>query len=369
MKVVIIGTRGFPKVQGGVENHCENLAINLVQLGCEVIVFTRKPYVDKSITNYQGVELVSLPTIRHKTLEAFIHTFLAIMVSLKLKPDIIHIQGIGPGFFAWLARILGHKVVLTTHGANYKHLKWNRLEKFILRSFEWASFKWSHMIIAISNPIAKELKEKYHKNPLIIPNGVNIMEPTRSEEKLHELNIRRGMYILAVGRLVPEKGFHDLIKAFCDLNLADWKLIIVGSADHQSDYSLSLLRSGQNSNKIIFTGFLTGVPLYELYSHAGLFILPSYYEGLPISLLEAMSFGLTCIASDIEGNKNIDLPQENYFEVGNVNSLEVAILKFINKKGSNAEKRMQIDYIRKNYSWNKIAASTFEVYKTVLRRE
>lgn len=368
MKVAIMGTRGFPNVQGGVENHCENLTINLVKLGCEVIVFTRKPYVDQSITNYQGVTLVSLPTIRHKVLEAFIHTFLAVVVSLKYKPDVIHIQGIGPGFFAWFARLLGKKVVLTTHGANYKHLKWNPLEKFVLRSFEWASFKWSNIIIAISNPIAKELQEKYHKSPFIIPNGVNIIEPSRSEEKLHELNIRKERYMLAVGRLVPEKGFHDLVKAFYDLNLADWKLIIVGSADHQSDYSISLLKSGQISNKIIFTGFLTGAPLYELYSHAGLFILPSYYEGLPISLLEAMSFGLPCIASDIEGNKTIKLPPENYFKVGNIDSLKTTMLKLIALKRSNEEKLAQINFVRENYSWDKIASSTLEIYQKIIKK-
>ena len=369
MKVVIIGTRGFPNAQGGVENHCENLSINLVELGCEVIVFTRKPYVDNSITNYKGVKLVSVPTIRHKTLEAFIHTFFAVICSLKYKPDIIHIQGIGPGFFAWFARIFGKKVVLTTHGSNYKHLKWNKVEKLILKSFEYMSFTWSNIIIAISDTIANELKENYNKNAVIIPNGVNILDPANSKQKLYELNIKSEKYILAVGRLVPEKGFHDLITAFCDLNLEDWKLIIVGNADHPTEYSNSLLKKGQNNKNIIFTGFLTSVPLCELYSHAGLFILPSYYEGLPISLLEAMSFGLTCIASNIEGNKNINLPKENYFEVGNVESLKATILSLIGKKKFNTEKLMQIDYIKKNYSWDKIAVSTFETYKKVLEKD
>ncbi len=365
MRVAMMGTRGFPNIQGGVENHCQNLALHLVQLGCEVVVFTRKPYVDKSITRYQGVRLVPLPTLRHKTLEALIHTFLSVVVSGRYKPDIVHIQGIGPGFFAWLARILGNKVVLTTHGANYQHLKWNPLEKFILRFFERVSLQWSHGVIAISEPIAKELQAKYHRYPTVIPNGVNIMEPARTEVKLQELNIQKGKYLLAVGRLVPEKGFHDLLEAFRGLKLTGWKLIIVGSADHPSDYSISLLQKGQNSGAIIFTGFLTGVPLYELYTHAGLFILPSYYEGLPISLLEAMSFGLTCIASNIEGNKNISLPQDHYFEVGNIDSLKATILRMLKGKPA-AEKSAQIHYIKENYSWDKVALSTLEVYQKVL---
>jgi Glycosyltransferase len=367
MRVVIVGTRGFPGVQGGVENHCENLAIHLVKLGCEVIVFTRMPYVDHAVTNYNGVRLISLPTIRHKSLEAFIHTFFAIIASSKYKPDIIHIHGIGPGFFAWLARMLGHKVVLTTHGSNYKHLKWNKVERAILKFFERQSLKWSHGIIAISAVIAEELKQNYNQDAVMIPNGVNILKPAQSKEKLWELDIISEKYILAVGRLVPEKGFHDLIKAFCDLNLEDWKLIIVGNADLQTSYSTFLLREGQHHQQILFTGFLTGIPLYELYSHAGLFILPSYYEGLPISLLEAMSFGLTCIVSDIEGNRNLKLPEENYFEAGDIEHLKATILKLMAKQRTHAEKLAQIDYIKENYSWEKIAASTYQVYKKVLK--
>jgi glycosyltransferase involved in cell wall biosynthesis len=261
--------------------------------------------------------------------------------------------------------MFGKKVVLTSHGPNYKHLKWNKVEKLILKFFEGVSLRWSNVIIAVSSTIANEIKKNYHKDVVIIPNGVNILKPVGSMENLYRLNIKIKNYILSVGRLVPEKGFHDLITAFFELNLEEWQLVIVGDTDCQSTYSDSLKRS--QSDKIIFTGFLTGISLQELYSHAGLFVLPSYYEGLAISLLEAMSLGLTCIASNIAGNRNINLPEENYFEVGNIGSLKATILKLINKKRDNIEIAAQINYIKENFSWDKIVGLTLEMYKKVLK--
>lgn len=368
MRVVFIGTRGFPGVQGGVEKHCEFLTTSLQKLGCEIIVFTRKPYINPTIVEYEGVKLIPLPSIRHKTFEAFLHTFIGIFCSLKYKPDIIHIQGIGPGVFALLGRILGQKIVLTTHGSNYEHLKWTPIEKLILKYFERIAILWSNEVIAISDPIATGIKNKYGRTPYIIPNGVKVIYPIHTEKKLNELSLIKRKYILAVGRIVPEKGFHDLVKAFTELKLKDWKLVIVGNADHISEYSLNLKKMAYNDLSIVFTGFLSGSPLIELFSNAGLFVLPSYYEGLPIALLEAMSFGLTCIASNISGNKNLGLLEENYFEVADVDGLKRKVSYFVQYPNSEDQSKAQIEQVRNSYNWNKIAMKTLEVYrKTILK--
>jgi glycosyltransferase involved in cell wall biosynthesis len=180
---------------------------------------------------------------------------------------------------------------------------------------------------------------------------------------------------------VPEKGFHDLIDAFNQLKtqnlklrtpnrelIADeWKLVIAGRADHEDTYSADLKTRAKENSNIILTGFITDKPLQELYSNAGLFVLPSYYEGLPIVLLEALSYGLSCIVSDIPANREVELGNDRFFEAGHVESLSEKIREFINKPLSDDEKTRQINMIRERYDWQKIAETTLEVYKKVHR--
>ena len=376
MRVIVLGTRGFPNVQGGVEVHCQNLYSQLVKLGCEIIVFTRKTYVDVSIKDHKGVKLVALPSIRHKSLEAFLHTFIGIFAALRYAPDILHIHGIGPSLYTPLARILGIKVVITSHGSNYKHLKWGKFAKIILRIGEFLGVFYANEVIAISKNIADEIKKKYNRDVTVIPNGVTIQKIIQTEDVLKKYKLEKGKFLLAVGRFVPEKGFHDLIEAFnlFQLETRDsqipndtWKLVIVGRADHEDKYSLDLKEKAGKNNNIILTGFLTGEPLQALYSHAGLFVLPSYYEGLPIVLLEAMSYGLSCIASDIPANRNVELSENRFFRLGDIIELNTKIHEFIDRPLNDEEKRRQINLIAERYDWEKIAEKTMEVYRIIKR--
>lgn len=366
MRIAILGTRGFPNVQGGVEKHCEGLSVNLVKIGCDITVFTRKPYVNNKVKEYNGVKLIALPALRHKYLEAFLHTLIGVFAAFRYHPDILHIQAIGPALFTPLARMLGMKVVVTSHGSNYKHLKWGRFAKLILRLGEFSGITFANKLIAISKLIADEIREKYKRNVVFIPNGVEIPKVTMSDNFIKKYGLIKGKYILSVGRFVPEKGFHDLIDAFNKGNFDDWKLVIVGGADHEDRYSLGLKKKAERNKNIVLTGFLTGKPLQELYSHAGLFVLPSYYEGLPIVLLEAMSYGLSCIASDIPANKNIELSDNRFFKTGDVNAIAEKIEEFINRPFKEEERKRQIDIIAEQYNWGKIAEDTLRVYKSVI---
>jgi len=366
VKIIILGTRGFPNVQGGVEKHCESLAVSAVKLGCEVLVFTRKPYVNKNIKNYKRVKLVALPAIKHKSFEAFLHTFIGVFVALRYKPDILHIQAIGPAIFSPLARVLGMKVVVTSHGSNYKHLKWGWFGKLVLRLGEFLGIIFANKVIAISETIAYEIKRNYHIEVTVVPNGVLMPQISKCDDILRRYDLAKNKYILSVGRFVPEKGFHDLIEAFNQFPITNYKLVIVGRADHPDRYSLNLEKKASKNNNIILTGFLTGKSLQELYSHAGLFVLPSYYEGLPIVLLEAMSYGLSCIASNIPANRNVELPRERFFKVGNVWELSKKIKEFVDKPLTDEERRKQLNVIFERYNWERIAEKTLEVYQSVV---
>jgi glycosyltransferase involved in cell wall biosynthesis len=366
VRVIILGTRGFPNVQGGVEKHCQDLATRLAKLGCDIIVFTRRPYVDKNIEEFEGVKLVALPAIRHKSLEVFLHTFIGVFAALRYRPDILHIQAIGPALFTPLARIMGMKVVVTSHGSNYKHPKWGKFAKLVLRLGEFMGASFANEVIVVSNVIADEIRKKYNRKAIVIPNGVVIPHIAASENTLQKYGLEKGKYILNVGRFVPVKGGPDLILAFNELQTDGWKLVIVGSADHESEYSRILKERAAENQDVILTGFLSGDPLQELYSHAGLFVLPSYYEGLPLVLLEAMSYGLLCVASDIPANRCVELPDENYFTAGDIIQLSEKLKDFTKKSLTSEQKSRQIEMVREMYDWDKIARQTLKVYNKVV---
>jgi glycosyltransferase involved in cell wall biosynthesis len=217
--------------------------------------------------------------------------------------------------------------------------------------------------------IAEDIKRKYGRDSAIIPNGVILPQISKSDDVLRKFDLVGGKYVLSVGRLVPEKGFHDLIEAFKELKSEEWRLVIVGGADHKDDYSLGLREKARKYDDVILTGFLTGKPLQELYTHAGLFVLPSYYEGLPIALLEAMSYGLSCIASDIPANREVGLPEERFFNVGDIRTLIERIEQFIRRPLSKEERNKQIIQVGERYDWEKVAEQTFEVYRKVCERK
>ena len=371
MKIAVAGTRGFPGVQGGVENHCEKLYARLAEKGCAITVFTRKPYVDSNITAYKGVSLVPINCTKNKFLEAIIHTFKGVLKARNLDPDILHIHAIGPSLFAPLARILGMRVVVTNHGPDYERKKWPLPARLFLKSCERMGAVFANGIIAISENIAVDIRRKYNRDAFVLPNGVDIPETANTDNILDKIGLVRNKYILAVGRLVPEKGFHDLIEAFNglkqDTGTREWKLVIAGDADHADNYSKFLKAEADKNSNIVLTGFLTGQPLKELYSHAGLFVLPSYHEGLPIVLLEAMSYGLSCIASDIPANKNIDLHEDRFFKAGKVDLLASKIREFISKPWEDKDRKEQIRMIADKYNWEKIAEETLKVYMRVVQ--
>ncbi len=368
LKIAVLGTRGFPNVQGGIEVHCENLYPELIKKGCEVAVLTRAPYMNNGIREYKGVKLISINCPKTRSLEAIVHTFLGLFAALRLKPDILHLHAIGPSLLAPLARLMKLKVVVTTHGPEYQRAKWGKFAKVVLRIGETMGMLFANRVIGVSKPIAEHIKKLYGRDIHHIPNGVVVPRKLSSDGVLKELGLKKNRYIFALGRFVPEKGFHDLIRGVKGLGArlqgggeggsrlkalgsrvegggdrgGDWKLVIGGRADHENGYSRGLEKEARNNKDIILTGFLTGEPLEELYSHAGLFVIPSYYEGLPIVLLEAMSYGLSCIASDIPANREVGLSEDRFFTPGDVEGLAEKIREFIDRPLSEEEKKRQI---------------------------
>ena len=373
MKVIVLGTRGFPDVQGGIESHCQNLYPWLVRGGCDVTVLARKSYMRKDLPNYLGVKLIPLSCPKSKYFEAFLHTFYGVCVAKKMGCDILHVHAIGPSLLIPFARFLGLRVVMTHHGPDYQREKWGKGAKRVLRLGEKWGCRRANAIICVSRFIAEDIEAKYKKLGLFIPNGVNIPGIATNGDALREYGLSEKKYILAVGRFSPEKGFHELILSFKSLQDRDsrfsgqgYKLVIVGRADHPTEYSAGLEKMADGQKGIVLTGFLSGKPLQELYRHAGLFVLPSHYEGLPIVLLEAMSHGLSCIASDIPAHRNLNLLDEDrLFRAGDTSALSRKIEQFIERPLTDGQKRSQIARLAEEFSWEKAAGQTLKVYERV----
>ncbi|MBU2529228.1 glycosyltransferase family 4 protein [bacterium] len=369
MKVYVLGIRGFPKVQGGVEKHCEELFPRLVQLGCDITVFTRTPYIPEGerLKEWQGIKFIHLWCPRKKSFEAISHTFISSIVCIIKKPDIVHFHNIGPAIFVPLLKLFGIKTILTYHSINYQHQKWGGFAKFVLKAGEYLGLRFSNKVIVISKTTKKFLEEKYAKKDLeFMPNGVNIEKVITAGNTLKRYNLKPNGYIFTACRFVPEKGLHDLIEAYKRIKNPGFKLVIAGDADHGSDYSRKLKRLAKETDCVVMVGFVSGRPLAELFSNAGLFVLPSYYEGLPIALLEALSYGLPVLASDIPQNREVPLPDFRFFEVGNVDDLSKKMTELLNLGISAEEKNKQREILKENYNWDEIAQKTLEVYKSVL---
>jgi glycosyltransferase involved in cell wall biosynthesis len=254
------------------------------------------------------------------------------------------------------------KTIVTHHGPDYDRLKWGTIAKSVLRIGEWCAAKFSNEIIVISQNINLTLIKRYNrKNAHLIYNGVNPPALAIDSDYILELGLVKHKYIIAVGRFVPEKGWHDLITALPMID-KNYKLVFVGDADHPSSYSMKLKEEAEEKG-VVLTGYIKGEKLHQIYSHAALFVLPSYHEGLPISLLEAMSYNLNVVVSNIPANAEVDLPESNYFEVKNVDQLAERI-------NENLNTNVSVDFlkrIKERYNWDDIAENTYQVFKEFMK--
>ena len=358
MKVVVTGTRGIPDILGGVETHCEELFPRIVRKNIDVTIIRRRSYVHDTLKEYKGIKLVDINTPKKKYFEAIMHTGKAIWNAKKRRTDIIHIHAIGPALLTPVARLLGMKVVFTHHGFDYDREKWGKAAKFMLRMGERLGVKYANELIVISDVINTKIKRKYHRTDAhLIYNGVPEPAFVNDIDYLQALGVAQQKYIFAMGRFVPEKNFHQLIKAFSALNhRGGYKLVLAGDADFEDEYSCKLKKLAHENN-VILTGFIKGEKLHQLLTHAAAFVLPSSHEGLPISLLEAMSYDLPVIVSDIPANLAIRLPQDVYFPVGNEEKLAEKLREIMDKKFEKRKYRLD------EYQWEHIAKQTIQVYE------
>ncbi len=373
VRICVIGLRGVPGVPGGIETHVEQLVPGLAERGADVHVYARQNYVAGEVPYvWRGVTVHPTWAPSNTRLEAIVHTLLALFKARRLKPDIVHIHAVGPSLVAPLARLMGMKVVFTHHGYDYDREKWNTLEKKVLRLGEWAGMRFAHGRIVVAKHIADAMQAKFHRNVHFIPNGVQIDIEAADDTVLDEFGLTKGRYVLLVARLVVEKRQMDLIEAFLHADMPDTKLVLVGGGDARSDYAEKLRARAKSHSNIVLTGSQSGARLGGLFANAGLFVLPSSHEGMPIALLEALAYGLPILASNIEANLALELDAESYFPLGDVPALSQAMQKKLSDSKRPSQAFVDVgemgSKIMARYNWTTICEQTASLYLSVLKR-
>ncbi len=374
MKIAMIGHKRIPSREGGVEVVVEELATRLVKDGYQVDVYNRKgknvqdkkaDKEKKKLKEYKGVRIITIPTINKKGIDALLYSILATIRALFGHYDVIHYHAEGPCAMLWLPHFFRIYTIATIHGLDWQRSKWNGLGAKYIKFGEKIAAKYADEIIVLSKDVQKYFKESYNRSTNFIPNGVNkatIREPEIIKEKY---GLEKDSYILFLARIVPEKGLHYLIDAYKQIE-TDKKLVIAGGASHSNNYLKKIKAMIKDNPNIIMTGFVQGKLLEELYSNCYLYCLPSDIEGMPLSLLEAMSYGCECLVSNIEENINVVNGYGFSFKKANVKDLKEVMEKMLNN--SNRKKEEISNYVIRKYSWEKNVKESETLYNKSIRK-
>lgn len=364
MKIAFIGQKGIPAISGGVERYVEDLAVRIARLGHETIAYTRPNYTPKNLKEYQGVRLISLPSIGTKHLDAISHTIVASIDAAFRKVDVIHYQSIGPALVCWLPKLLNRhvRIVSTLQSRDYEHQKWNSFAKAMLKFGERLMCYFSDELIVITESMKDYVLKEYGLEAMVVPNGANLYSEVTDTSLIDQWGLNHENYIVAISRLVRHKGLGYLIEAYKQLT-TDKKLVIVGDGAFTDDYVWELKNLAKDCPNIIFTGNQINGTLAQLYAHAYLFVQPSESEGLSLALLEAMSRRRAVLVSDITENAKAVLDAGLIFKNKSVADLKEKLQLALNNPslvkelGNSARQRVE-----QLYNWDKIALDISAIY-------
>jgi glycosyltransferase involved in cell wall biosynthesis len=368
MHIAMIGQKGIPTRFGGIERHVESLAVRLGAAGHTVTVFTRAWYAAPRDEFAKGVRVVATPTLRTKHLDAIVHTLTSTVRAILDGADVIHYHGVGPSLLAWIPRIFAPrtKVVATFHCIDRHHQKWGFLARFMLGLGERAACTFAHETIAVSRTLQSYCNNRFSVATRYIPNGIVAPEEV-ADDLLKDFGLEKDGYIAMVSRLVRHKGVHYLIDAYKQLQeigaTSGKKLVIVGDTAFTDDYVAECKALAGENADIVFTGYQNGDRLHQLFGNAYAVVHPSESEGLPIAVLEAMSYGKAVLASDIPEIMEVTRIHGLAFRSGSVKDLVRKLRHLLANPAFAAEKGEDARaFVLADYHWDDIAAETETLY-------
>jgi glycosyltransferase involved in cell wall biosynthesis len=374
-RIAMIGHKFIPSREGGVEVVVSNLAPHLTEIGYDVTCYNRTNKEFKKMRKsaplpreHRGVHLVWTPTVDRRGLAAMSSSIIATVMASFRRFDLVHFHTEGPCVLCWLPRLLGKKVIVTIHGLDHQRQKWGKFASAYILLGEKMAVRHAHSIIVLSKGVQAYFREKYGRETVLIPNGIDPAENRPAAEITKQFGLSGRDYILFLGRLVPEKGIHYLIEAYRRLS-TDKKLVIVGGTSDTDDYVKHLHELAGGNPSVIFTGFQQGLVLEELYSNAYLYVLPSDLEGMPLTLLEAMNYGCCCVTSDIGECADVMNDCGVTFPRGNAEALREALQDLCDHPEKTEAHRIESrKTVSSKYTWQEITAKTHELYRSLFER-
>lgn len=369
IKVAMLGHKRIPSREGGVEIVVGELATRMAQQGFDVTCFNRRghhtggaAFDEETISEYCGVKIKSVWTFDKKGLAAMTASFFAAVCAAFGKYDVVHFHAEGPCAMMWIPKLFGKKCIATIHGLDHQRAKWGKLASWYIRTGEKCAVRFADDIIVLSENVKQYFQDTYGRDTVFIPNGVLPANTAEADEITRMYGIQKDEYILFLGRLVPEKGVRYLIQAYKQLDTKK-KLVIAGGTSDSSEYLKELTDLVGDDSRIIFTGFIQGRVLEELYSNAYIYVLPSDLEGMPLSLLEAMGYGNCCVSSDIPECASVLGKCGITFRQGDVQDLREKLQRLCDDPEAVAViKEQAADYICSRYNWDDVTRQTLQVY-------
>lgn len=372
MRIAVIGAKGLPPKQGGIEHYCAEVYPRMVAQGHCVDLFARSSYTELSWReeyDFKGVRVISLPCMGKRGIDAFSSSALGAISAIASNYDVVHFHALGPALFSCLPKIASSaKIVVTCQGLDWQRAKWGNLSSRLIKLGEMTAARYAHGIIVVSEELRSYFLRTYERQTVYIPNApASYPKSDENFEYGTSLKLEQQRYLLFLGRLVPEKRPDLLIEAFQKLKPPGWKLVLAGGVSDTKQYVSNLLDAIASDPNVILAGELWGDRLAEIVRGAGLFVLPSDVEGLPLSMLEAMREGIPVVASNIPPHQQlIDEQRGVLFQAGDIDSCVQRLGWAINNSQemkTRAQKAQQ--YVKLNYNWDKITTENINLYKAL----
>lgn len=370
MNIAMLGHKRMPSREGGIEIVVEELSTRMVRLGHQVTCYNRSghhvsgsEYDGSRLSEYKGVKLKSVWTLNRRGFAAATSSVNAAVRAAFGKHDVVHFHAEGPCVMLWLPKLAGKRCIVTVHGLDHQRAKWGKLASAYIMLGEKCAVKFADEIIVLSRGIQNYFLSTYGRTTRYIPNGINRPVNREADIITNKFGLTKDSYFLYLGRIVPEKGIQYLISAFQYVN-TDKKLVIAGGASDSDEFMQKLKEMAASDKRVVFTGFVQGHLLDELYSNAYVYTHPSDLEGMSLSLLEAMSYGNCCLVSDIAECTEVVENKAVVFEKGNVRELAEK-MQFLCDKTDVVEKykKEAADFICKKYVWDDVVRETLALYQ------
>lgn len=370
MKIVMFGHKRIPSREGGVEVVVQNLCSRMAAQGHEVLCLNRgghhvsgQQFDSQKSSEYEGIKLKQMPTINKKGLAAVSSSFFAALYCAFQKTDVVHIHAEGPAFWCWIPKLFRKKVIVSIHGLDWAREKWSK--GFASRYIRWGekmAVRYADEIVVLSRNMQQYFRENYGRKTVLIPNGAEQPRYLPADRIKRQYALSKDSYVLFLGRLVPEKGIHYLLEAFRQVDTG-MKLVISGGSSDSDQYVQQLKELAAKDERVLFTGFVQGELLQELYSNCYLYVLPSDLEGMPLSLLEAMSYGNCCLTSDIPECCEVTEDHAVSFPKGNTAVLKERLQELCSHPELVEQYRSSAaEHVRRHYHWDHIVQQYLDLY-------